>query len=386
MARDYYDVLGISKGADTKEIKSAFRNLARKYHPDVSQEENAEDKFKEINEAYEVLSNEEKRARYDRFGHAGVNGGAGGYGASSAAGFGFEDIFDIFNSTFGGAGGATGGRRRNPGAGSDRRVDVTIEFEESVFGIEKEIEFQRLETCDICDGSGAEEGSHPTTCTTCNGAGEVRQVQQTFLGSMVRVATCPNCGGKGTIISNPCNNCDGSGRKRKKIVLSVKIPAGVREGLQIQVRGEGDTGERQAPAGNLYVVVHVKDHKFFKRRENDIILDISINIAQATLGDKIRVDTVEGLVELTVPPGTQTGKVFRLRGKGIPRLRSDGSNSGRGDQLVYIQVETPVQLSEEQRVLFEQLADTFGNDITPQPTGRGFFDKVMDFLGGEAKQ
>jgi len=386
MPRDYYDVLGVSKSADSKEIKSAFRKLARQYHPDVSQEPDAEDKFKEINEAYEVLSNDEKRARYDRFGHAGVNGAAGsGYGASSAAGFGFEDIFDIFNSTFGGAA-AGSARRRNPGAGNDRRVDVTIDFEEAVFGIEKEIEFQRLETCEVCDGSGAEEGSQPSTCPTCSGTGEVRQVQQTFLGSMVRVTTCPNCGGKGSIISNPCNNCDGSGRKRQKTVLNVKIPAGVREGLQIQVRGEGDAGERQAPAGNLYVVVHVKDHQFFKRKDNDIILDISINIAQATLGDKIRVDTVDGAVELSIPPGTQTGKVFRLRGKGIPRLRSDGSNSGRGDQLVYVQVETPTELTEEQRELFEQLADTFGSEITPQPTGRGFFDKVMDFLGGEAKQ
>lgn len=383
MPRDYYDILGVSKGADTKEIKSAFRKLARQYHPDVSQEPDAEEKFKEINEAYEVLSNDEKRARYDRFGHAGVNGAAGGGYSASAAGFGFEDIFDIFNSTFGGAGG--GSRRRSPGAGSDRRVDVTIDFEEAVFGVEKEIEFQRLDVCEVCDGSGAEGDSEPTTCATCSGTGEVRQVQQTFLGSMVRVTTCPTCGGRGTVISNPCNNCDGAGRKRQKTVLNVKIPAGVREGLQIQVRGEGDAGERQAPAGNLYVVVHVKDHKFFKRKENDIILDISINIAQATLGDKIRVDTVDGKVELSIPPGTQTGKVFRLRGKGIPRLRSDGTNSGRGDQLVYVQVETPIQLSDKQRELFEELADTFGKDITPQPTGRGFFDKVMDFLGGEPK-
>jgi molecular chaperone DnaJ len=383
MPKDYYELLGVSKGADTKEIKSAFRTLARKYHPDVSQEANAEDKFKEINEAYEVLSNDEKRASYDRFGHAGVNGAAGGGYSASATGFGFEDIFDIFNSTFGGSGG--GSRRRTPGAGSDRRVDVTIEFEESVFGVEQEIEFQRLEICDICDGTGAEEGSHPTTCTTCNGAGEVRQVQQTFLGSMVRVATCPNCGGNGTIISNPCTNCDGAGRRREKTVLSVKIPAGVREGLQIQVRGEGDAGERQAPAGNLYVVVHVKDHIFFKRKDNDIILDININIAQATLGDLIRVDTVDGKVELSVPPGTQTGKVFRLRGKGIPRLRSDGTNSGRGDQLVYVQVETPIKLTDKQQELFEELAGTFGGEIIPQTGGRGFFDKVMDFLGGEPK-
>ena len=379
MPRDYYEVLGVARGADTQEIKTAFRRLARQYHPDVSQEAGAEERFKEINEAYEVLADDEKRARYDRFGHAGVNGGGGGHGPGMG-GFGFEDIFDIFNSAFGDT---PGGRRRAPNSGRDRRVDVTIDFVEAVFGVEKEIEFARLERCDVCDGSGASEGSRPSTCRTCDGSGELRQVQQTFLGSMVRVNACPNCGGKGTVISKPCRNCDGSGRKRKKTALNVKIPAGVSEGIQIQVRGDGDAGEHGAPPGNLFVVVHVKDHEFFKRKENDIILDISINVAQATLGDRITVDTVDGPVELNLPPGTQTGKVFRLRGKGIPRLRSDGTNSGRGDQLVYVQVETPTQLTEHQRELFEQLAETFGREISPQTAGRGFFDKVMDFLGGE---
>ncbi|MCY4540344.1 MAG: molecular chaperone DnaJ [Chloroflexi bacterium] len=379
MPRDYYEVLGVARGADTNEIKTAFRRLARQYHPDVSQEAGAEERFKEINEAYEVLADDEKRARYDRFGHAGVNGGGGGHGPGMG-GFGFEDIFDIFNSAFGDT---PGGRRRAPNSGRDRRVDVTIDFVEAVFGVEKEIEFARLERCDVCEGSGASEGSRPSTCRTCDGSGELRQVQQTFLGSMVRVNACPNCGGKGTVISKPCRNCDGSGRKRKKTALNVKIPAGVSEGIQIQVRGDGDAGEHGAPPGNLFVVVHVKDHEFFKRKENDIILDISINVAQATLGDRITVDTVDGPVELNLPPGTQTGKVFRLRGKGIPRLRSDGTNSGRGDQLVYVQVETPTQLTEHQRELFEQLAETFGREISPQTAGRGFFDKVMDFLGGE---
>ncbi len=380
MPRDYYEVLGVARGADTKEIKTAFRRLARQYHPDVSQEANAEEKFKEINEAYEVLADDEKRARYDRFGHAGVNGSGGGSYGPGMGGMGFEDIFDIFNSAFGDS---PSGRRRASTSGRDRRVDVTIDFVEAVFGVEKEIEFQRLERCDVCEGSGAAEGSRTVTCRTCGGKGEVRQVQQTFLGSIVRVNTCPNCGGKGKNISKPCRNCDGSGRRRKQTALNVKIPAGVSEGIQIQVRGDGDAGEHGAPAGNLFVVVHVKDHKFFKRKENDIILDISVNVAQATLGDRITVDTVDGPVELSVPPGTQTGKVFRLRGKGIPRLRSDGSNSGRGDQLVYVQVETPTHLTERQRELFEQLAGTFGREIQPQTAGRGFFDKVMDFLGGE---
>ncbi len=380
MPRDYYDVLGVARGAENSEIKSAFRRLARQYHPDVSQEADAEAKFKEINEAYEVLSDDDKRARYDRFGHAGVNGSGSGFPGGVGGFGGFEDIFDIFNSAFGEQ---PRGRRRGPTAGRDRRVDVTIDFVEAVFGVEKEVEFQRLESCDSCDGTGAAKGSRPSTCGTCNGSGEVRQVQQTFLGSMVRAQTCPHCGGKGQVISNPCRNCDGSGRRRKRAVLNVKIPAGVSEGIQIQVRGDGDAGERGAPPGNLFVVVHVKDHVYFKRKENDIILDIGINIAQATLGDRISVDTVDGPVELNIPPGVQTGKVFRLRGKGIPRLRSDGSNSGRGDQMVYVQVETPTELTERQRELFEQLAETLGRENAPRTGGRGFFDKVMDYLAGD---
>ena len=377
MPRDYYDVLGVSRGADEGEIKSAFRRLARQYHPDVSQEADAEEKFKEINEAYEVLSDDDKRARYDRFGHAGVNGGAGGYGGGFSD---FGDIFDIFNSAFGGS---ASGRRRGPAVGRDRRADVTVDFVEAVFGVEKEIEFQRLESCDSCDGTGAAAGSRPSACGACNGSGEVRQVQQTFLGSMVRAQTCPNCGGKGQVISNPCRNCDGSGRRRKRAVLNVKIPAGVSEGIQIQVRGDGDAGEHGAPPGNLFVVVHVKDHAYFERKENDIILDIGINVAQATLGDRITVDTVDGPVELNIPPGTQTGKVFRLRGRGIPRLRSDGSNSGRGDQMVYVQVETPIDLTQEQRKLFEELAETLGRENAPRTGTGGLWSKMADFLSGD---
>ncbi len=381
MPRDYYEVLGVSQGAETSDVKSAFRRLARQYHPDVSSEVNAEDKFKEINEAYEVLSDDDKRARYDRFGHAGVNG-AGGPGAGGMGFQDFGDIFDIFNSAFGGS---QGSRRRNVSRGRDRRVDVTIDFVESVYGVEKEIEFQRLESCDTCDGNGAAEGTRPTACPRCKGSGEERVVRQTLLGSMVQAHACPNCGGKGQVITNPCRDCDGSGRKRKRAVLNVKIPAGVSEGMQIQVRGDGDAGERGAPSGNLFVDVHVRDHAYFKRREHDIILDISVNISQATLGDKINVDSVDGPQELLIPPGTQTGKDFRLRGKGFPLLRADGTNSGRGDQLIYIEVRTPTNLTETQRELFEQLADTFGREITTQTSDRGFFDKVMDFFAGDAK-
>lgn len=379
MARDYYEILGVARGADKSEIKKAFRTLAREYHPDVSTHPDADERFKEINEAYEILSDDDKRARYDRFGHAGVQGN--GFGAGATGFTGFEEIFEEFFNGFGGAGRAS--TRRGPRAGSDRKINVSVTFEESIFGVEKEIEFDRLETCDVCHGSGAEPGSSPVRCPTCQGSGEVRQVQQTFLGSMVRVTTCPECRGRGEIISSPCRNCSGAGRERKHAVLTVQIPAGVREGLQIQVRGEGDAGEAGAPQGNLYVVIKVEEHPFYKRRNNDIILDINVNIAQAALGDVIRVPTVDGDVELTIPAGTQTGKVFRLRGKGVPRLRSDGSNSGRGDQLVYVQVVVPTQLTEEQRALFEELGKTLGSEIQPQGNGRGFFDRVMDFFAGE---
>lgn len=377
MARDYYEVLGVSRNADKAQIKSAFRRLAREYHPDVSTHPDAETRFKEINEAYEVLSDDERRARYDRFGHAGVQG-TGGF---SGTGFsGFEEIFEEFFSNFGGM---RGQRRRGPRPGADRRVDVTVTFEESVFGAEKEIEFERLEVCETCAGTGAAPGTTPVRCSQCNGTGEVRQVQQTFLGPMVQVTTCPRCGGRGETIASPCTTCRGGGRVRNKAVLSVQIPAGVREGLQIQIRGEGDAGETGALKGNLYVVVHVQEHEFFKRKDNDIILEIVINVAQAALGDRIVIPTVDGDVELVIPAGTQTGRVFRLRGKGVPRLRSDGSNSGRGDQLVYIQVEIPTKLTDEQRRLFEQLAATLGSEVSPQRNGKGFFDRVMDFFAGE---
>ncbi len=383
MPRDYYEVLGVQRNANKDDIKKAFRKLAREYHPDVSQHGDAEAKFKEINEAYEVLSDDDKRARYDRFGAAGVNQGAGGFSGAGVSGF--EEIFEeFFNMASGGRGGA---RRRGPRPGDDRRADVTVSFEESIFGIEKPVEFERLANCETCTGTGAEPGTTPTRCPECKGTGEIRRVDQTFLGAMVRTSTCPRCQGRGEINPSPCHTCSGVGRVRQKANLKVQIPPGVREGLQIQIRGEGDAGERGAPSGNLYVVIDVKAHEFFKRKDNDIILDITLNVAQAALGDKINVPTVDGDVELVIPAGTQTGKVFRLRGKGIPRLRSDGSNSGRGDELVYVQVAVPTNLTGEQRALFEQLAATFGKTPVAQSGhGRGFFDRVMDFFGGEQQQ
>ena len=255
---------------------------------------------------------------------------------------------------------------------------------ESAFGIEREVTFNRLEACETCEGSGAEPGTEPTPCPHCHGTGEVRQVQQTFLGSMVRTGACPQCGGKGQMIASRCKTCDGSGRIRKSVTLNVKIPAGVYEGLQIRVPGEGDAGDLGAPYGNLYVVVNVKEHEFFVRHENDILLEIPINVAQAALGDKVIVPTVDGDVELALPAGTQNGKVFRLRGRGFPRLRSDGSNIGRGDQLVRIRVDIPTKLTAPQREAFEQLSELLGNEVRPQPNNKGFVDRVMNFFSGES--
>jgi molecular chaperone DnaJ len=378
MAKDYYEVLGVSRSATKEEIRQAFRRLARQYHPDINKAPDAEAQFKEINEAHEVLSDDEKRARYDRFGHAGVTG----VGGSGAAGYGFEEIFEEFMNNFAGA--RTSARRRGPRPGGERHVDVTVTFEEAVFGIDRDIEYDRLEVCENCHGSGSEPGTSVTTCPECRGKGEVRRVQQTFLGSMVQVVTCDRCSGRGEIITSPCKICAGNGRVRKHNKLNIKIPGGVREGIRMRNIGMGDAGERGvAPNGDLYLTIHVKEHEYFKRRDDDIILDININVAQAALGDKVVIPTVDGDVELTVPAGTQTGKVFRLRGKGFPRLNARGDNTGRGDELVYVQVQIPNVLTEEQRKLFEALARTLDSNVQPQTNGRGFFDRVREFFAGE---
>jgi molecular chaperone DnaJ len=387
MARDYYDVLGVSRSASKDDIKKSFRNLARQFHPDINKEADAEAKFKEINEAYGILSDDEQRARYDRFGHAGVNGaGAGGFGGfGGAQGFsGFEEIFEEFFAGFSGRGGA-GSRRRGPVQGNDIRVDVTLDFVEAVNGAEMPVEFERLDTCETCSGSGAQAGTSASQCSQCNGTGELRQVRQTFLGSVVQASPCPRCGGSGQTIEHRCKTCDGSGRRRQRATTTVKVPAGVREGLQIQFRGEGDAGERGGPRGSLIVYIHVRPHEFFQRRENDIILEIKINVAQAALGDKVMVPTVDGDVELVLAPGTQTGRIHRLRGKGFPRLRSDGTSSGRGDQLVNVVVEVPTKLNDEQRKLFTQLGQSLGTNVNPQVSGSGknFFDRMRDMFAGE---
>lgn len=380
MPRDYYDVLGVKRGADIGEIKSSFRRLARQYHPDVNPAADAEEKFKLLSEAYAVLSDEEKRARYDRFGHAGVEGMSG---SSYANGFsGLEDIFEDLLHNFGGFQRPRSGR--GPAPGNDRRLDITIEFEEAVFGAEITRDFERLESCVKCAGSGAAAGSKPIRCQECGGRGELRQVQNTFLGSMVRVIPCRSCQGKGERISNPCTQCRGAGRRNQRVSKTFSIPGGVHSGTKIQYRGDGDIGGAGAPRGNLYLVVNVNPHPFYKREDNDIILDIPINVAQAALGAQIRVPVVGGKEhEIHIPAGTQTGKSFRLRGYGFPRLRNDGTSSGRGDQIVYVQVAVPAQLDERQRELFRELAKSLGTEVQPIQNGRGFFDRMKEFITGE---
>jgi len=372
--RDYYEVLGVSRSATSEDLKSAFRRLARQYHPDVNDASDAEERFKEINEAYAVLSDADKRAAYDRFGHAGVRG-AGGAPDFNVD---FSDFADIFGDLFGFGGfGRSSRRSRNvPRRGADLQYRLDLSFEEAVFGVEKEIEITRDETCSTCSGSGAEPGSSPVRCTTCNGTGEVRQVRQTILGSMVQVATCPTCNGQGETIESPCHTCQGRGVERVSRKKVVSIPAGVDMGTQIRLAGEGQPGLNGGPVGNLYIVINVKTHKFFRRKDDEILLDLNINVAQAALGAEVEVPTVDGPANLKIPSGTQPGKVLTLRGKGVPHLRGNG----RGDQRVVVNVEVPSRLNPEQRELFEKLAKSLGSEVSPQE--RSFFEWLKETLGG----
>lgn len=369
--RDYYEILGVPRTASQDDLKSAFRRLARQFHPDVNKAPDAEEKFKEINEAYAILSDDEKRAAYDRFGHAGVRGPSGGPDINVD----FSDFADIFGDLFG-FGRASRRTRNSPRRGADLQYRLDLSFEEAVFGADKEIDITRDEVCTTCSGTGAEPGTSPVRCPTCNGAGEVRQVRQTILGSMVQVSTCPTCNGQGETISTPCHTCQGRGLERKVRQKVVSVPAGVDTGTQIRMGGEGQPGTNGGPNGNLYIVVQVKPHKYFRRREYDILMDLTVNVAQATLGAEVDVPTVDGPTKLKIPAGTQPGKVITLRSKGVPHLRG----SGRGDQLVVVNVEVPSRLTNEQRQLFEQLAKSLGSDVQPQE--RGFLDWLKETLGG----
>jgi molecular chaperone DnaJ len=376
--RDYYEVLGVSRNASADEIKKAYRKLARQYHPDVSQEANAETRFKEVNEAYEILSDDQKRGMYDRFGHAGVGGaaGPGGFGGFDFSG---RDPFEIFEEVFGSFGGfgtrrQSGGRR--PRRGSDLRYDITVEFEDAVFGTEKEIEIPRRETCGVCNGTKAEPGTSPIRCPECNGTGEVRRQA----GFFINISTCPRCQGVGEIITAPCQECQGRGQVVKKRRLSVKIPGGVDNGTQIRLSGEGESGVHGGPPGNLYVVIQVKPHAYFRRHEDTIMLELAVNITQAALGDEVEVPTLDGKELMTIPAGTQTGDTIRLRGKGVPRLRRDGTTSSRGDQVVTIQVRTPTNLTKDQRQLLLELGKTLDREVVPQRE-KSFFDRIRDAFG-----
>lgn len=361
--RDFYDVLGVGRGAGDDELKSAFRKLARQYHPDVNKDPGAEEKFKEINEAYGVLSDAQKRARYDRFGRAGL-GNTGGYHDYTVD---FADIFDELFGQFGFGGGRS--TRRGPRRGRDLQMAISLSFEEAVFGAQKEVEFERDDTCSRCKGSGAEPGTSPTRCSTCGGQGEVRHVRQTILGQMMQTAACPTCGGRGEVIASPCRTCRGRGLERAKLKKNVEIPPGVDSGTQVRLAGEGEPGVNGGPSGSLFLVLDVQPHQFFRRRENEIILNLDINLAQATLGAEVAVPTLDGEQTLKIPAATQPGKVFRLKGKGVPHLRR---KDHRGDQLVVVNVEIPAKLTKEQRELFEKLAATLGTSV--QPKEKGFLD------------
>jgi len=371
--RDYYEVLGVPRNASPEDIKSAFRKLARQVHPDVNKSSDAEERFKELNEAYAILSDDDKRAAYDRYGHAGVRNQ---YGAPDIN-VDFGGLGDIFSEMFGFGRQQSAARTRNaPRRGVDLQYRLDLSFEEAVFGIDKEIEITRDEGCTTCGGSGAEPGTTPVRCPTCNGSGEVRQVRQTLLGSMVQVSTCPTCNGQGETIATPCHVCRGRGQVRQVRHKVVTVPAGVDTGTQMRLAGEGQPGMNGGPNGNLYIAINVKPHRYFRRRDQDILMDLTINVAQAALGDEVEVPTIDGPAPLKIPAGTQPGKVLTMKGKGVPRLRS----SGRGDQVVMINVEVPARLSGEQKKLFEQLGKSLGHEVQPQE--KGFFDKLKDALGG----
>lgn len=368
--RDYYEVLGVGKDASQDDIKKAYRQMARKYHPDVNKEADAESKFIEAKEAYDVLSDDQKKATYDRFGHVDPNQGMGG-GAQDFGGFG--DLFDMF---FGGGG---GGNRRNPNApqrGNDLQYTLTIEFKEAVFGKEMDITIPRTENCDTCHGSGAKPGTKPETCGTCSGTGQQEVVQNTPFGRIVNRRACTNCGGTGQKIKEKCTTCQGAGKVRKQRKIHIRIPAGVDEGAQLRVSGEGEGGTRGGPSGDLYVVIRVKSHDFFEREGDDIYCEVPLTFAQAALGDEIEIPTLTEKVKLKIPAGTQTDTFFRLKGKGVPRLRGNG----QGDQHVKVVVVTPTSLTEEQKEHLRNFAKLNGENTHEQQ--RSIFERMKKaFLG-----
>ncbi|WP_409341373.1 molecular chaperone DnaJ [Paenibacillus sp. MBLB4367] len=371
--RDYYEVLGVGKDASGEDVKKAYRKLARQYHPDVNKASDAEAKFKEVQEAYEVLNDDQKRATYDRFGHVDPNQGMGGGGFNGADfGGGFNDIFDMF---FGGGGGG----RRNPNApqrGSDLQYSMTIEFKEAVFGKELDITIPRTENCDRCHGSGAKPGTKPETCTVCKGSGQQEVIQNTAFGRIVNRRVCSACNGQGQIVKDKCGECHGNGKIKKQRKIHVKVPAGVDDGAQLRVSGEGESGAKGGPPGDLYIVIRVKSHEFFEREGDDIYCEVPLTFAQAALGDEIEIPTLTEKVKLKIPAGTQTDTYFRLKGKGVPKLRG----YGQGDQHVKVVIVTPTNLSEEQRELLRKFSGLGGEHTHEQ--NQSLFERMKKaFLG-----
>ncbi len=370
--RDYYEVLGVSRSANDDEVKKAFRRLAKQYHPDANKEQGAEARFIEINEAYEVLSDPQKRAAYDRFGHAGVENGAGA-GFGDFAGFG--NISDIFETFFSGT--SSSQRRTGSQRGADLRYDMTITFEEAVFGCQKEIELPRWETCTNCRGSGAQPGTSTSRCSACQGTGEIRRVQQSIFGQFVNVTMCERCRGEGRVITTPCEKCRGQGRVRNTRREVVNIPAGVDDGINVRVTGAGEVSSRGGTPGNLYVILTVKPHPFFKRQGNDIIYELPITFTQAALGAEVDVPTVDGKnTALKIPPGTQSNRSFRLKGLGVPVVHS----SARGDQHVIVKIVTPTNLNARQKELLEEFdrIDREQSEQNDKNIFRNLFEKAKD--------
>jgi molecular chaperone DnaJ len=346
--RDYYEVLGVSRDANEGEIRKAFRQLAFKYHPDRNTDPDAADRFKELNEAYEVLSDTDKRYAYDRYGHAGTEG-AFGRGFED---FGFGGLGDIFEAFFGGA---TATSRRGPQRGADIHQRMTIAFDEAALGVEKELNIVRTELCGTCGGTGSKPGTRPGRCPACDGAGQVRKVQRSVFGQFINTAVCSQCHGTGQIITEPCPECKGSGRRKQKRSIAIKIPAGVDHGSQIRISGEGDAGVRGGPPGDIYVALSVLPHEFYERDGYDVIYELPVDFTQAALGDEVEVPTLYGSEKLKIPAGSQSGRVFQMKGKGVSHLRG----GGKGNQIVKLRVVTPESLSKEQRQLLEKLAETF---------------------------
>jgi molecular chaperone DnaJ len=381
--KDYYEVLGVPKDSSEKDLKGAYRKLAMKYHPDRSEEPDAEEKFKELSEAYAVLSDPEKRQKYDQFGHAGINsqysqedlfrgvnfedllrgfgfGGGGGRGGG-------ESIFDMF---FGG-----GGRSHGPARGRDLRYDIQITLEQAAAGLESTIEVPRTENCSTCRGSGAKPGTSPTVCSNCHGSGQITRAQNTPFGQMVTSSACPKCGGRGQIIVNPCGDCGGTGRVRKSRKINIKIPPGVEDGQHLKLRAQGDAGAQGAESGDLYVIINVMPHPKFQRVDSDLLLESSISFTQAALGAELEVPTLSGRAKIKVPAGTQTGTIFRLRGKGMPRLQGIGA----GDLHVKVKIKTPTTLTERQKQLLEAFAAESGEKKKKQTEKeKSIIDKIVD--------